>query len=338
MSLEGLGLGNISPAVLILGAGASRGGSFVARETGAIPPLDADFFLQLERLPRRSVSQRELLSFVSREFGPTGSRSMENVFSQLIASDEISALPLRRPGPHIRSYRHAADRFYEALIELLRETCGDRQCRFHETLVKRLQVGDTVISFNYDCVVDATLASNARAYGRWDPSRGYGYAVTAGSQYWGGTPLARQTRPIKLLKPHGSLNWQITEVKGGATLSLRQDPYSGSSAGRIIPPLAKKEISIEPFQSVWTAARDALTAAKALVVIGYSAPDVDPLSQALIRLHTANGRPGLRSLVLVDPSRDVRDRFRVLCQSATRPGSTSIHEFDRFEQLAKALG
>lgn len=337
MNLEGLGLGNISPAVVILGAGASRGGSFVATETGAIPPLDADFFLQLERLPRRSVSQRELLSFLSREFGPAGSRSMENVFSQLIASDEISALPLRRPGPHIRSYKHAADQFYLALTELLRETCGERQCRFHETLIKRLQVGDTIVSFNYDCLVDATLASKARAYGRWDPSRSYGYAVTAGSQYWGGTPLFRQPRPINLLKPHGSLNWQIAEDKAGTTLSLRQDPYSGSSSGRIIPPLAKKEISTEPYQSVWTGARDALVTAKALVVIGYSAPDVDPLSQALIRLHTAGGRPALRSLVLVDPSRDVRDRFRVLCQGAMRPGSTSIHEFDLLEQLAKAL-
>ena len=262
---------------------------------------------------------------------------MESVFSQLIASDEISGLPQRRPGPHVRSYRQATDWLFKAITELLGETCANRRCRFHESLVQRLRPGDALISFNYDCVIDTALASHARAYGRWDPSRGYGVPISVGVQYWGGPPTAHQGRPIQLLKPHGSLNWQVSAPKGRAPLSLREDPYSGSSEGRIIPPLAKKEISDEPFRSVWIAARDALTQAKALVVIGYSAPDVDSLSQALIRLHTANGRPRLRALILANPSREVRTRLRFLCQAAIRPGTTSVHEFNSFEELSRAI-
>lgn len=337
MDLQGLDLAQVSPAIVLLGAGASRGASFAADGIGALPPLDADFFHQLERLPRRSPGQRDLLSFLAREFGPAGNRSMESVFSQLIASDEISGLPQRRPGPHIQSYRQAADWFFEAITELLGETCANRHCRFHESLVRRLRPGDALISFNYDCVIDAALATHATAYGRWDPSRGYGVPISVGVQYWGGTPAVHQERPIRLLKPHGSLNWQISDARVRAPMSLREDPYTGSSRGRIIPPLAKKEISDEPFRSVWVAARDALAEARALVVIGYSAPDVDPLSQALIRLHTASGRPRLRTLILANPSRDVRTRFRFLCQAAIRAGTTSIHEFDNFEELARAI-
>lgn len=64
-------------------------------------------------------------------------------------------------------------------------------------------------------------------------------------------------------------------------LHLRRDPYDGSAEGRIIPPLAAKGIDPEPYRSVWAVCRDALAAAACLVVIGYSAPEVDSLAQAL---------------------------------------------------------
>lgn len=339
MDLRGLGLGNISPAAVILGAGASRGASFAAENVGgALPPLDADFFAQLERLPRRSTSQKNLLTFLAREFG-TDFRSMESVFSQLVASDEISSLPQRRRGPHLQAYSRAADQFLESLTELLQDTCADRECRFHETLARRLRAGDTVISFNYDCLVDSSLANYATAYGRWDALRGYGFPVTVGGQYWGSrVDLPHQANPIRLLKPHGSLNWQVSSAAGGpTTLSLRQNPYEGSARGRIIPPIAQKEIAEESYRSVWAAARDALSEARALLVVGYSAADVDPVSQALIRLHTATSRPALRSLIVADLSAEVRARFRVLCRSAIQPGHTTIHEFESFGELAGVL-
>ena len=258
---------------------------------------------------------------------------MENVFTQLMASDEIISLPQRRRGPHLQSYRRAADDFYVSLTEILRTTCAGQTCLHHQAVVERLKVRDVIISFNYDCLVDASLAQHATSYGRWDPTRSYGYPAPVGGQFWGGRQNApNQANPIKLLKPHGSLNWQVSQAGGQTSLSLRQDPYSDSARGRIIPPMAKKEIGVQPFQSVWTAAHDALADARALIVIGYSAPDVDPLSQALIRLHTASNRDGLRSLVLADRSREVRGRLRALCKAAVLPGSTSIHEFDSFEK------
>lgn len=165
MNLQGLGLANVSPAVVILGAGASRGASFTGQDAGGpLPPLDADFFHQLERLPHRSRRQRRLLEFVEAEFG-SSARSMENVFSQLMASDEISSLPQRRRGPHLQGYRRAAEDFYVSLTELLETTCAGKICLHHNAVVERLKARDAIISFNYDCLIDSSLAQNATHMG-----------------------------------------------------------------------------------------------------------------------------------------------------------------------------
>ncbi|HYZ12244.1 MAG TPA: hypothetical protein VFA08_01365 [Actinomycetota bacterium] len=338
MNLDGLGAGNVSPAVLILGAGATRGASFVAGRAGAPqPPLDADFFLQLERMSNRSADIRYLLERVAEEFGGFASRSMELVFSQLVASGDIAQLQ-RRPGRPLGTYKRMQDAFLVALVELFAEAIGDRSCDFHNAIVSTLRSGDSVISFNYDCLIDQTLATVHGVQSRFDPARSYGFAAALGAQYWGGPVRRRIRSPIQLLKPHGSLNWRVSSKGGVTTLALRADPYVGSAAERIIPPIAGKSIAAEPFATVWAAARDALARCRALVVVGYSAPDVDALSQALIRLHLATEVPRrLSALVVANPNQDVRNRWRSLCATAIRPARTRIFEYRTLDELAGAI-
>lgn len=265
---------------------------------------------------------------------------MENVFSQLVASDRIARLPKHSPGRYAGTYKRAREDFLQVLVELLREACSAQKCDYHRVLVEALRAGDSIISFNYDCLIDQTLADHGRTYGRWDPGVSYGYPVTGGEQFWGGRPTSRIERPIRLLKPHGSLNWRLLEKPDAATeLRLRRDPYVGSAEGRVIPPIASKDIDPQPFLSVWAGCRDALAAAQALVVVGYSASDADALAQALLRLELASDQSrGLKALVLVDPAEPVRLKIRELCGPlAVRVGRTSVHSYDRFEDLAAAL-
>src|ERR671922_195496 len=187
----------------------------------------------------------------------------------------------------------------------------------------------------------AILLSYSGGHGvqsRFDPARSYGFAAALGAQYWGGPVRRRIRSPIQLLKPHGSLNWRVSSKGGVTTLALRADPYVGSAAERIIPPIAGKSIAAEPFATVWAAARDALARCRALVVVGYSAPDVDALSQALIRLHLATEVPRrLSALVVANPNQDVRNRWRSLCATAIRPARTRIFEYRTLDELAGAI-
>ena len=57
---------------------------------------------------------------------------------------------------------------------------------------------------------------------------------------------------IKLLKPHGSLNWEASN--GG--MRLLRNPYLSTSAeGKIIPPTYFKRLNEDPYASVWKTAR-----------------------------------------------------------------------------------
>ena len=82
MNLSDFGIGGSSRKTLvILGAGASRGASFVNDEVGVVPPLDMDFFQQVARLRQTNESKR-LLEFVREEYGHEIGLSMEKFFSE----------------------------------------------------------------------------------------------------------------------------------------------------------------------------------------------------------------------------------------------------------------
>lgn len=77
---------------------------------------------------------------------------MENVFSQLVASDQIARLPKNHPGRYVEKYRRARGDFLQVLVELFNATCAQKECNYHNSLARTLRARDTVISFNYDCL------------------------------------------------------------------------------------------------------------------------------------------------------------------------------------------
>ena len=225
------------PTLVVLGAGATRGASFV-RDEGHLhlPPLDADFFKLLSRSPAgRSQQARALIQYVQKNHSPTLDASMEAIFIELEGSAQFYKEFNISRGRIVREPQRTIDHFYRVLPAVMRHSIA-AECDFHQTLVSALESGDAVISFNYDCLIDQAMKTNGGR--RWHPEDGYGFEVATGAdswQHWGSGPDAK--KPIKLLKLHGSLNWD----RHGDAMHLLDTPYErDSAAGAVVPPPRSK--------------------------------------------------------------------------------------------------
>src|SRR5690242_6265880 len=78
---------------LLLGAGATRGAAFIEKDGFPLPfpPLDADFFTQVQRLsvPEHREIARQLLRFTVDEFGVGFTLTMEKFFTQVEALPQV---------------------------------------------------------------------------------------------------------------------------------------------------------------------------------------------------------------------------------------------------------
>lgn len=326
MNIKRLNLNNKKTCV-ILGAGASRGASCFEK-TWIQPPLDADFFAQAQNLASNDTSGilKELLEFVKEEFDPTLSIPMEKLFTQIEALDSFHTAVKIDRGPRMKRYGNVLEKFTSAvatIFDLLAKECPGKKatCSYHEALVGCIETGDAILSFNYDCLIDEALKKNGRK--SWNPETGYGFSVTGGADHW--RPPSAKGRaagaPIALLKLHGSLNWDRGTMD---ELHLRDKPYDAATrhGSEIVPPVWNKRIESDPLLiAVWKQARNALRDADVIVVIGYSIPDTDLLTQALLRVAPVEDDSGLTHLVVVNPDAAVRQKclgvFRQALDSKT---------------------
>lgn len=286
--------------VVVLGAGASRGSSQVG-DALLKPPVDRDFFRILQMSETgRSDDGRQLLNHVRTAYGPALSVGMETVFTNLEAARTFHQELRVGPGRIPQWPDRLIDAFRSVLPSLLEETLPGG-CTYHERLASQLRVIDTVVSLNYDCLIDDALCSSAGS--RFAAGRGgYGVEISRGAAMWRGhAPGPVPDGSIKLLKLHGSLNWDRAEVP----LPLRLDLYDPVAAGVIQPPLTNKPITDEPFNSIWKQARIATQTARRLIVIGYSMPVADGLVRSLF---VTDLEPVLEEVVIVEPDPGTRDR------------------------------
>jgi hypothetical protein len=252
---------------------------------------------------------------------------METVFTNLEAASGFHRDVKIDPGPVIKWPAQLIDQFRTVLPGLLDETVGAQTCEFHDALARGLFTADVVVSLNYDCVIDYALCGHAGQ--RFAAARGaYGVAIGTGANSWKGTGPGNSSRSIKLLKLHGSLNWD----QAATPLNLRSAIYGKLAANVIQPPLANKPVAQAPFQSVWREARREARAAKRLVLIGYSMPVAD----GFVRTMMSNDlSPTLHEVVLVEPDESTRDRH---IEFFTRiAGRARVFAFSTFEEFATAL-
>ena len=303
----------------MLGAGASRGVSY-ARPNSFPSPLDSDFFVLLPRLGPGKYSDA-----VSRVQGwrrelPTDSRdSMERAFYTLQSRAYFleKLVPHEVPDPKDEL---VVSSFATCITALLREAHGTNKCKYHEKLFRQISAGGTIISFNYDLVVERALLSRgvgSNLFGPWL----YGLE---------GAPAGFDLPTV--LKLHGSQNWQIEdeniEVRTKEWAGLSSPGYRGDvGVGTVFPiflPFWDKRIERDPWLKFWTLAFARLATAESVVVWGYSLPTTDLKAQQLFK-SALKDRPF--NLCVVDPSPDTRERWRRLFPEALYWEYQAIGEF-----------
>jgi hypothetical protein len=197
-----MGATNQMSRVLILGAGASHGHGV----TGAHkPPLCGGFFNHpiSGSLNRRyqelfehiedttgsdvrgkpNVDVEELFGKLESGWKLGGYQSKETILR--FGTPEASVCPLDIFCGYLVDMIHLATKWLKK-----------NSCPFHTKIVKGwLKPGDTIISFNYDLIMDCSL----KQIGLWHESSGYGLSERQDKT----SPKSA----IMLLKPHGSLNW-----------------------------------------------------------------------------------------------------------------------------------
>lgn len=329
MRLEHFGFeGGSRKTLVILGVGASRGASFVQGNVDVLPPLDLDFFQQISRL-NGCIEAEKLIAFVREEYPHELRLSMEQFFSEVDYTHRFhDELNVDR-GSKVQRYVRALGHFHVVVARTLAlATAG--ACEYHGAIAEKLAAGDAILSFNYDCIVDEAL--KRRGGNRWDPRRdGYGVTPKGAIDSWcfrtkGHPPKST----IKLLKMHGSLNWEVKNK----VVYLREDAKPDSAVGSIIPPSWFKNLTVEPYASIWRQARLAMRSARILIVVGYSVPPTDLFSQSLFKVEAGSKakREKLDLVVLVNPEREARRRFLDLVRGGLEP-STRVLEYDTLADL-----
>jgi len=192
--------------VLILGAGSSHGHgvSNVSR-----PPLSSQFFchsLSRKLKQKYALLGRYLLQNADIDIDSEGRTDIEEAFARLEPSWRLGSYDWReivnRYGPEFVS-ANPIDMLRSYVTDLIYKSTRwlkNSLCPFHEFMVRSwLQKGDTIISFNYDLIIDMTL----KKYRSWNEITGYGFRDAELRRFFD----KEKNSDVLLLKPHGSLNW-----------------------------------------------------------------------------------------------------------------------------------
>jgi hypothetical protein len=341
------------PTVVILGAGATRGASFVHHTNGVLPPLDTDFFTQAQRLsaskPRELI--HDLVQNVVSVFGTNFDLTMEGYLTQIehlanVFDDyRLAGRPPANPYPAMR------EQFMQVLAAVMDESIGRHpNCHYHSVLAHHLDAEDALLSFNYDWVMDMTLRDNRPDI--WNPISSYGLNAYVqgergqGTQFWAsedsqtGDKVFPDT-PIQLLKLHGSMNWfPVPYDSRSPRLHLRQRWWHqrGKLRFEIIPPEWNKQIRSGAYRQVWRNARRALREAASLAFLGYSLPHTDLPAKALFMVDAGAqaAAPDLDLLILANPDPEARARIREVLNRRIN-SETRVLTFDYFSEFAEYL-
>ena len=329
------------PTVVVLGAGATRGAQFVPRPSQILPPLDADFFTQAQRLPagEESALMQELIHYAVRIFGPNFKLTMEGFLTQIEYLANVFADYKRRGRPPNNEYYRMRHVLLQVLACVLHQALGtEPECSYHRGLIETLDKQDTIMSFNYDCAIDHNL--KLYGSGKWNARSGYGQPCHhVGARAWNPPKPAQLDETVLLLKMHGSLNWfPYPEDRTSPRLRLKERWWRqyGDVHFEIVPPEWNKQtIRRGVYKTVWRKARARLDRCRGLVFIGCSLPATDLPAHALFRVDAYRATK-LRLLVIANPDPEARRRIRdILRRRITE--STRVLVFESLADLHKFL-
>lgn len=153
---------------------------------------------------------------------------------------------------------------------------------------------NTIISFNYDLIVENALKNLSIPY------------------KYGIEPKESTSEDIQLLKLHGSINWGLrTKSASYEVYNTYSDLLSSGQSPQIVPPTWRK-IFTGQLTQVWDKSLNALEKATRIIVIGFSMPETDSHFKYLM----ASGlqkNVSLREILFINPDKEtVASRARTL--------------------------
>jgi len=267
---------------------------------------------------------------------------MEEAFSLLFVSKDFPDIYVRRGRRRAAGTRREIEDFLRLTFGILSaielEVDADN---LYARLASMLENGDTVLTLNYDTLLDSALVNAG-----WDPAHGYGLIGSSKKVKWRRPQPTKseRLRGVKLLKLHGSLNWYVRGSfsklarvfeRGPNQVIISERPRTNESkrlVRQIVPPVYGKFFGHKHWRTLWTAAHEALREAEVIVVIGCSLVDTDfhlsgMLSHAISRRkHDHNP---FRTAIVVDKSLNVRRKWlNLLTGCSTR--KAHINSFAHF--------
>lgn len=166
--------------------------------------------------------------------------------------------------------------------------------------------GTSIITFNYDCLIDHYLFKNKK----WHPSSGYGVPFRHVRDCFHKSYFEIPSSTLSLIKLHGSINWGTLHCEKeesdpevfysppimngiesnisliGVTMPLSKDLFhSVGFRPRIVPPIIDKLQLYDNrfFRKLWYFARELLINTERIIIIGYSFPQTDYMARHLFK-------------------------------------------------------
>ena len=248
----------------ILGAGASH--TYDRSKFAVRPPLASGFFDAYFELPISedfNVKVGSLVNYVRDNYGiqPHEFYTLEEDVEQFFGRLDGELEKLKRKASKSKKRLSEADigalfqatraRFELLLLfsRVLIDTTDGQPCPFQTMFVSNLQPGDSVISFNWDTLLDRALHRS----GRWHPDDGYGLSFEALMENEWRLP-AKTKSEISLFKLHGSINWLISypgveSATGKEVTALPLDRYHDKFCFVSLdphPPFGCREVLFNP--------------------------------------------------------------------------------------------
>jgi hypothetical protein len=338
---------------LVLGAGATLANAAhfrARRQPQLLPPLDQTFFEKFA--PLGIAIPTELRTYATTAFGSNpfdlkpgqSALRIEELFRELFSDFRVT--------PQAPGVARAYEQLVETYVRVLRQTTNWMADPPHHggpigrLIANAATAGDslTIITFNHDLVIENEIVERARLRERWCLEQGYG--AFSRSLRFGSVgqsnifplhgPQCDHTRPLQVLKLHGSLNWYV--VMAGShptpglltgrrrvtirctrrrvvTHQLRYLRRRGAVTTRqftwpvVIPPVHDKDALVDRLvPGVWADARDAVVTADRLAFVGYSMPALDVRSEILFRRGIA-ANLNLGWVDVVNPSAESAARY-----------------------------
>lgn len=286
-----------------LGAGASvaAGAYATVQAGGRLPiPTQATFWDTFLRFCEGRNNRRTIESFLFRYFlgynrvpsrtSPAERRAQLNVVDVEEVFTFLSER-VRAPSTSAQLRAYARD-VWEALVTEVRPVFSrfppNQQTRqmFRAFLRNHVRSYDAVVSFNYDTVFEQSLPHN---------------------HAWAYEALEDATGCLRILKPHGSINWEagnpierVREATRSVIVAPTHLKFVATAQPKETPELAGYLDQSPQIQEVWARMEEHMRDARILVFIGYSFPVGDLYFSSILRsvLALRDNAPGI---VLVNP-------------------------------------